>query len=292
MVNNVNTNPGALIALQNLTRITNQLEEVQRRVSTGLEVSSAKDNPALFALAQQQRAELGSIESVQQGLRIGVSTVDVALAAGESISDVLVEMRALASQAADPSISAENLTIVTDQYVALRDQITRLVDTAEIGGRNLIASGATDLTVVAGPDGATTINVGAEDLSVGGANLTISADADPFAAVVDDPDTVGVDESMTISEVAEAEIAAIEASISNVSTALGALGSGANSLELQNNILTRVSDALEISIGNLVDADLARESSRLQALQVQQQLAIQTLSIANAAPNSILALFA
>jgi len=292
MVNNVNTNPGALIALQNLTRISEQLEETQRRVSTGLEVSSAKDNPALFALAQKQRAELGSIESVQQGLRIGTSTVDVALAAGESISDVLVEMRAIASQATDPSISAEDLSLLNDQYSELRAQITRLIDTAEIGGRNLLASGGSDLVVVAGPDGGTTITVGAEDLSVGGANVTISTEATVFAARADDPATSGVDETATAAEVAAEEIAAIEASIDAVSNALGSLGAGGNSLELQNRILDRVSDALEVSIGNLVDADLARESSRLQALQVQQQLAIQTLSIANAAPNAILALFA
>ena len=292
MVNNINTNPGALIALQNLTRISERLEETQRRVSTGLEVSSARDNPALFALAQNQRAELGSIESVQQGLRIGTSTVDVALAAGESISDVLVEMRAIASQAADPTLSDADVDLLEDQYVALREQLTRLVDTAEIGGRNLIASGASDLTVVAGPDGDTTITVAAQDLSVGGANVTVSGSDDPFAAILDDPLTMGIDESLTRAQAAQAEIAAIEASIANVSNALGSLGSGANSLDLQNRILTRVSDALEVSIGNLVDADLARESSRLQALQVQQQLAIQTLSIANAAPNAILALFA
>ncbi len=288
MVNNVNTNPGALIALQNLTRISEQLEETQRRVSTGLEVSSAKDNPALFALAQKQRAELGSIEAVQQGLRIGTSTVDVALAAGESISDVLVEMRAIASQAADPSISTEDLALLNDQYSELRDQITRLIDTAEIGGRNLIASGGADLIVVAGPDGGTTITVGAQDLSVGGANVTISTETTVFAA----RDLDGDMSDETVAEVAQAEITAIEASIDAVSNALGSLGAGGNSLELQNRILDRVSDALEVSIGNLVDADLARESSRLQALQVQQQLAIQTLSIANAAPNAILALFA
>lgn len=292
MVNNVNTNPGALIALQNLTRISEQLEETQRRVATGLEVSSAKDNPALFALAQKQRAELGSIESVQQGLRIGTSTVDVALAAGESISDILVEMRAIASQAADPSVSAEDLALFNDQYNSFREQITRLIDTAEIGGRNLLASGGGDLIVVAGPDGGTTITVGAEDLSLGGANLTISTATTVFAARADDPGTGGVDETATAAEVAAEEIAAIEASIDAVSNALGSLGAGGNALELQNRILSRVSDALEVSIGNLVDADLARESSRLQALQVQQQLAIQTLSIANAAPNAILALFA
>ncbi|MEM8771126.1 MAG: flagellin [Pseudomonadota bacterium] len=291
MVNNVNTNPGALIALQNLTQISQRLEETQRRVSTGLEVSSARDNPALFALAQNQRAELGSIESVQQGIRIGTSTVDVALAAGESISDILVEMRAIASQAADPAVSTEDLAVLEDQYVALRDQISRLVDTAEIGGRNLLESGATDLSVVAGTDGTQTITVAAQDLSVGGANVTVSSDDTVFAAFVDTDLTDG-DDSLSITQVAQAEIAAIEASIGNVSRALGSLGAGANSLDLQNDILTRVSDALEVSIGNLVDADLARESSRLQALQVQQQLAIQTLSIANAAPNAILALFA
>lgn len=292
MVNNVNTNPGALIALQNLTRVSDQLAETQRRVSTGLEVSSARDNPALFALAQNQRAELGSIESVEQGLRVGVSTVDVALAAGESISDILVELRAIASQAADPTLADEDRTLLSEQFVALRDQLDRLVDTAEIGGRNLLASGASDLTVVAGPDGQTTITIAAQDLSVGGANVTISTEDDPFAAVADDPATVGVDESASAAEAAQGQIAAIEASIANVSRALGSLGAGSRSLELQGDILTRVSDALEISISNLVDADLARESSRLQALQVQQQLAIQTLSIANAAPNAILALFA
>lgn len=276
MVNNVNTNPGALIALQTLTRISDRLEEVQRRVSTGLEVSSAKDNPALFALAQKQRAELGSIESVQQGLRIGVSTVDVALASGESISDVLVEMRAIASQAADPSLSAENRTLLQNQYAEFSAQITRLVDSADIGGRNLIANGGLDLTVVASADGGSTITVAAQDLSVGGGIVDISADGSDLSTVAG----------------AQQELVDIEAAIDGLSIALGSLGAGSNSLGLQENILTRVSDALEVSIGNLVDADLARESTRLQALQVQQQLAIQTLSIANAAPNSILALFA
>lgn len=292
MVNTANTNPGALIALQNHTRITGRLEDAQRRVSTGLEVSTEQDYPALFALAQQQRAELGSIKSVQQGLRVGISTVDAALAAGESISEVLVGMRALASQAADPSLNAADLAVVSDQYIELRDHLTRLVDTAEFGGRNLLASGAGNMTLVAGPDGATSITVNAQDLSVGGANVTVSPSATPFAATPDDPVMSGGDESKTSSEVAQAELTAIEASIANVSTALGALGGGSNSLDLQNRILMRVSNALEISIGNLVDADLARERSSLQALQVQQQLAIQTLSITNTPPNTILALFA
>lgn len=276
MTTSINTNPGALVALQNLSSINDSLEETQRRVSTGLEISSAADNPALFALAQQQRAELGSVESIQQGLRIGQSTVDVALAAGDSISDILVELRNVAVQAADESIDADTRSILTERFISLRDQITRTVDSAEVGGRNLIANGASNLSLVASTDGATQITVNAQDLSLAGSNITIDATATPLAT----------------GAAAQAQIAAIETSITNVTNAVARLGNGSQALDLQEGLLSRVSDALEVSIGNLVDADLARESSRLQALQVQQQLAIQTLSIANAAPNSILALFA
>ncbi len=275
MVNNVSTNPGALVALQNLNRISDQLNDVQRRVSTGKQVSSAKDNPALYALAQKQRAELGSIESVQQGLRIGASAVDVAVAAGEGISDILIEMRAIASQASDASLGATERALLQDQYVALADQIDRLVDSATIGGRNLLDGTTATLTVNASTDGSSTIDID-------GYNLT---DASVLTI-----DKTGGD--LGAAATAATELADIDTTIDNLTNALAALGAGSHSLDLQGKLLSRVADALEISIGNLTDADLAKESSRLQALQVQQQLAIQTLSIANAAPNAILALFA
>lgn len=275
MVNNVSTNPGALVALQNLNRISAQLEDVQRRVSTGKQVSSAKDNPALYALAQKQRAELGSIESVQQGLRIGSSAVDVGVAAGEGISDILVQMRAIASQAADSSLGASERALLQDQYASLADQIGRLVDSATIGGRNLLDGTTTTLSVTASTDGASTIDIAGYNL-LDTSVLTISRDASDLGTAAG----------------AATELADIDASIDNLTNALASLGAGSKALTLQGNLLTRVADALEISIGNLTDADLAKESSRLQALQVQQQLAIQTLSIANAAPNAILALFA
>jgi flagellin len=275
MVNNVSTNPGALVALQNLNRITDQLENVQRRVSTGKQVSSAKDNPALYALAQKQRAELGSIESVQQGLRIGASAVDVALAAGEGISDILVQMRTIASQASDASLGAAERTLLQDQYAALGDQINRMIDSATIGGRNLLDGSTATMSVNASTDGSSTIDIDGYDLT-NASVLTI--------------DRTGAD--LATAGGAATEIADLDASIDALTNALAGLGGGSQALDLQGNLLSRIADSLEVSIGNLVDADLARESSRLQALQVQQQLAIQTLSIANAAPNAILALFA
>ena len=271
----INTNPGALVALQNLTRINDNLEDTQRRISTGLEVSSARDNPAIFALAQRQRAELGSIEAVQQGLRIAGSAVDVGLAAAESVSDILVDLRAIAAQAADASISAENRTLLQDQFVALTEQIGRLVDSADIGGRNLIDGSTATFSVLASADGSDTIDISGINLT----NTSVLSFTTTAAALTD-------------AATSTTTIGAIETSIDALSNALAGLGSGGQALDLQGSLLTRVGDALETSIGNLVDADLARESSRLQALQVQQQLAIQTLSIANAAPNSILALFA
>ena len=275
MVNNVSTNPGALVALQNLNRISDQLNDVQRRVSTGKNVSSAKDNPALYALAQKQRAEFGSIESVQQGLRIGSSAVDVAVAAGEGVSDILIQMRAIASQAADASLGASERALLQDQYAALGDQIDRLVNSATIGGRNLLDGTTATLTVNASTNGSSTIDID-------GYNLT---DASVLTI-----DKTGGDLSTAAG--AATELADIDTTIDNLTNALASLGAGSKSLDLQGKLLTRIADALEISIGNLTDADLAKESSRLQALQVQQQLAIQTLSIANAAPNAILALFA
>jgi flagellin len=208
-------------------------------------------------------------------LRIGSSAVDVAVAAGESVSDILVEMRAIASQAADASLGASERALLQDQYTALADQIGRLVDSATIGGRNLLNGTTATLTVNASTDGTSTIVIDGYNLTDASV-LTISRDAADLSTAAG----------------AATELADIDASIDNLTNSLAALGAGSKSLDLQGKLLTRIADALEISIGNLTDADLAKESSRLQALQVQQQLAIQTLSIANAAPNAILALFA
>ncbi|HNS86985.1 MAG TPA: flagellin, partial [Parvularculaceae bacterium] len=202
---------------------------------------------------------------------------DVAIAAGEGISDILVQMRAIASQASDPALGASERTLLQDQYVALADQVGRLVDSATIGGRNLLDGTTALLSVNASTDGSSTIDIDGYNLTSASTTvLTFDWDGSDLGSAAG----------------AATELADLDTSIDNLTSALAALGAGSNSLTLQGNLLSRVADALEISIGNLVDADLAKESSRLQALQVQQQLAIQTLSIANAAPNAILALFA
>ncbi len=270
----INTNPGAMIALQNLNQTNMDLQQVQQRINTGLAVSSAKDNGGVFAIAQSMRADVAGYKAVNQSLDLAQSTVDVALAGGEAISDLLVEMKEKALAASDSSLDAASRTALNADFTSLRDQISTIVANAEFNGTNLIANGATDITALANADGSNVITIGAEDLSLTGSTLTIAT-------------TTQIN---TVTNAAAAATA-IETSLNNLNASLARLGTGSKSLEIHSSFVGKLSDALEKGIGNLVDADLAKESARLQSLQVKQQLGIQALSIANSAPSSILGYF-
>ena len=270
----INTNPGAMIALQNLNRTNMDLQEVQQRINTGLEVSSAKDNGGVFAIAQSMRADVGGYKAVTQSLDLATSTVDVAIAAGEAVSDLLVEMKEKALAASDASLDAASRTALNADFTALRDQITTIVSNAEFNGTNLISNGAGNITALANADGSNSITVQSEDLSLTGSTLTIAV-------------TTQINTVTNASNAASA----IGTSLDNLNASLARLGTGSKSLEIHKTFVGKLSDALEKGIGNLVDADLARESARLQSLQVKQQLGIQALSIANSAPSTILGFF-
>ncbi len=270
----INTNPGAMIALQNLNKTNMDLQQVQQRINTGLAVSSAKDNGGVYAIAQSMRADVGGYKAVTQSLDLAQSTTDVALAGGEAISDLLVEMKEKALAAADTSLDSASRTALNEDFQALRDQISTIVENAEFNGTNLISNGATDITALANSDGSNVITIGAEDLSLTGSTLTIAA-------------TTQIDTATNASNAASA----IGTSLDNLNSALARLGTGSKALEIHKTFVGKLSDTLEKGIGNLVDADLAKESARLQSLQVKQQLGIQALSIANSAPSSILGYF-
>jgi len=270
--NSVNTNPGAFIALQNLNKTNMELTTVQNRINTGLKVASAKDNGGIFAIAQSMRADVGGYEAVQNSLNRAQSTVDVGLAAGEAISDLLIEMKSKALAASDVSLDTASRDALDADFTALRDQITTIVENAEFNGTNLINGSVTGgFVALANADGSNTITVDDEDLSLSGTIVTLGAS--------DDIDT---------QTEASAAVTTIETSLNNLNNALSRLGTGSKSLEIHSNFVTKLSDELEVGIGNLVDADLARESARLQSLQVKQQLGIQALAIANQAPQTIL----
>ncbi|MEM8985464.1 MAG: flagellin [Pseudomonadota bacterium] len=275
MTTSINTNAGALIALQNLTGTNRDLATVQQRINTGLAVASAKDDGAIFAIAQSQRAEVQSLNAVSQSLNRGISAVDVALAAGEAISDILVDLKEKALSASDASLDADSRTALNTDFVALRDQIQQVLDNAEFNGLNLLNGTTTGIVALASSDGSSTITVQDEDLSLSGSIISVTTSAT----------------SINTATKAAAAITTVENSLNAVNQALARLGTSSKALEVQDTFVTKISDTLQVGIGNLVDADLATESARLQSLQVKQQLGIQALSIANQAPSTILALF-
>ncbi|MGJ3230579.1 MAG: flagellin [Oceanicaulis sp.] len=269
----INTNPGAMIALQNLNKTNSELQTVQQRINTGLAISSAKDNGGIYAIAQSMRSDVGGYRAITQSLDLAASTTDVALAAGEAISDLLVEMKEKALAGGDSSLDTASRSALNEDFKALRDQIGTIVANAEFNGKNLINNGGTDLTVITSVNGST-MTVQAEDLSLTGGTLTITAGTE-FATATD----------------AQNVVVDIEDSLDNLNEALARMGTGSKAIAINKTFVGKLSDALEKGIGNLVDADLAKESARLQSLQVKQQLGIQALSIANSAPSSILGYF-
>ncbi|MBR9825826.1 MAG: flagellin [Alphaproteobacteria bacterium] len=270
----INTNAGAMVALQNLNSTNREMQEVQSRINTGLAVASAKDNGGVFAIAQKMRSDVNGYAAVGTSLDLAASTTDVALAAGEAISDLLVEMKEKALAAADSSLDTSSRAALNEDFKSLRDQIGTIVANAEFNGTNLINNSVTSISALANADGSNSIRISDENLSLGGGVVTLAATAS-FATAGD----------------ASTIVTTIETSLDNLNQSLARLGTGSKSLEVHKDFVGKLSDALEKGIGNLVDADLAKESARLQSLQVKQQLGVQALSIANSAPSTILGYF-
>jgi len=273
-LNSVNTNVGALIALQNLNTTTTELQQVQGRINTGKKVASAKDNGAVWAIAQSQRATSNALNAVKASLQRGQSTIDVAMAAGETVSDLLSQMKEKALAAADTSLTASARSALNEDFKSLRDQITTITSNADFDGTNMIKASGNSIYALANSAGTSKITVAAQSLALGGANVTVATTG-----------TIGT------ATQASAMIATVNTSIDNVGAALAKLGTGSKALDSHLTFISKLQDALDAGIGNLVDADLAKESARLQALQTKQQLGIQALSIANSASSSLLGLF-
>ena len=270
----VNTKYGAMVALQQLNSTNMSLTETQSRINTGLKVASAKDNGAIYAIAQGMRADVKGYGVVLESLGRANSTVDVAIAAGSAISDLLIDMKEKALGASDESLTATQRSAFNEDFKALRDQIATIVANAEFNGVNLINGSTAEITAFANADGTANITVLDENLSLSGSIVTLSSTA-----------------SMGTASIASGYVATIEASLNNLNQALARLGTASKALTIHSTFVTKLSDSLEAGIGNLVDADMARESAKLQALQTKQQLGVQALSIANSAPQIINSLF-
>jgi flagellin len=275
MTISVHTNQAALIALQNLNKTSSDLTNVQNRISTGLKVNDAKDNASVWAIAQGQRADIGALGAVKMSLDRATSITDVTLAAGQSVSDLLVQIKAKIVAAMDPSIDTQSRTALNSDFQSLMKQIAQVVDSATFDGANILnGSLAAPIQFIASADAQSFITLSVKDMTLSGSIMSL-----------------GFAESLGTVTAATAALTLLNTSLDAVNQALGEIGSQAKQIEAHNTFVNKLNDVLETGVGNLVDADVAKESARLQALQVQQQLGAQALSIANTAPQIILSLF-
>ncbi len=274
MTNSVNSNPGALIALQNLNATQQELAQTQNRISTGLRVASAKDDGAIYAIAQSQKATSNALNAVTDSLQRASSTIDVSLAAGQTVTDLLSQLKEKALAASDSSLDTASRSALNEDFKSIRDQITKTISNADFNGANLLKSGATDIAAIANSDGTAKLTARAESLALGGAIITLTATA-----------TIGTVTTAT------AAIATVTTSLTNTTAALARLGTDSKAFASHMTFVGKLQDALDTGVSNLVDADMAKESAKLQALQTKQQLGVQALSIANQSTQGILSLF-
>ncbi|WP_018995734.1 flagellin [Hirschia maritima] len=275
MVNGVNNNAQSLAALQNLNATNKSLEETTDRISSGLKVADAKDNAAIFSVAQSLRGEHAAYDVIQVSLDRSKSVSDVAIAAGETASDILIQLRDKALSATK-DIDASSRAAFQEDFNSLLVQFEKIVGSAEFDGVNLLDnSNPGGLEFIADASASTTLRLDAEDFSFGGPNIII----DPATHDLSDPVN------------ATAALDAIKSSITNVNGALARLGGSSQKIDNHANFVTRLQDVITEGVGELVDADLGKESAILQSLQVKQQLGVQAMSIANQAPQAILSLF-
>ena len=415
MASSINTNNAAQIALQTLNATSQSLAHVQDRVSTGLKIATARDDSAIYSIAQNLRSTRSALDSVTNSLNRGKSALDVANTAGTAISDLLTQAQQSILAASDKSLDQQSRNSYQQKYASLLSQVTTYINNANFNGANLLNGSVATYSVLANEDGSQTIQVPGQNLTVatgysggssgtystvagaaagpgiaafgsritaastftvsvdGGAAVTVNlsatggsngngtySTADLVAAVNGTTGLAGVAsvdangglkltsptnatataiavaggtgtlvpgtlaaqlglsslagsaqsiptaytetggggailvsglESFTATSNYTDLISKIKASINNVSSALGSLGASANAITNHINFVSKLQDSLTTGIGNLVDADVAKESAALQALQVKQQLGAQALSIANQSPQILLSLF-
>ncbi len=335
MTNSINTNEAALLALQSLTAINSDLESTQTRISTGLEIASAADNGALFAIAEGLRGELGIRDSIGSQLNFGQSVTGVALAGAESLSDNLNIFAATLTDLGNGGLSTANADLLVTRLGDIVLDLSASINNSVFNGINLLGGTSSDatqsVTVVGNVDGTTIVvsaglvasdstlaftQAGSAD-AVGGftgfnsflttlsgavASLRTAVDTGNVASAatallaglagLSAGDTAGAAALFSDNDSsATGQLNALQQFQSAISVVLNNLGSIDTRLENQIEFNQALADATEVGLGALVDADLARESAELQALQIQQQLATSSLGIANAAPSILLGLF-
>ncbi len=269
-MSSINTNVGALVALRNLNATNSALEMTQDRVSTGYKVIGPKDDASSFSIAQGLRADLKAFEAVQQSLSSGRGVVAAAIAGATSVSDLLADIKKKVIESSNPANTATQQSILAADFNSMLTQLNTFVSNAVYNGRNLLSTGSATVSITSTITGGQLSITNAS--SLGGVSTALSGGVATTAAAL-------------------SLLTAVSAQELVIGTALGTLGANAKNIEFLSTFTKTLADAVTEGLGSLVDADLAKESAKLQALQVKQQLGVQALGIANQRPQVLLSLF-
>jgi flagellin len=307
----INTNFAAMTALQSLKSTNESLLQTQNRISTGFRVATAEDNAGYWSIATTMRSDNKALSAVQDALGLGAAKVDVAYTAMSKAVDVVTEIKAKLVAAREPGVDKAKLQ---SELGALQGQLKSMADSATFSGENWLSvdSSAASYTVTRSVVSAFTraadgsISIGLIDIDTSATKLydssaaaagILDATRDATGAIAAAGTSIAAMNISTLTTSA-ADVATLEgyikgadAGIQEMTDSATSLGAVKQRINLQKSFVDALSDAIDRGVSQLVDADMNEESTRLQALQVKQQLGIQSLSIANQSSQSILSLF-
>jgi flagellin len=300
------TNNASMVALQTLRQTSTSLQMTQEHISTGMRVANAADNAAYWSIATTMKSDNAALSAVQDALNLGAATVDVATAAMNATKDIVVQIKSKLVAAAEPGIDR---TKIQSEITALQTELKSVADSATFSGQNWLSvdSGAAGYgatrSVIASfnRDSAGVISIGKIDVDITSTKLF---DANGQLGLIDKTRTSGATtgalatlniSALTDSTADQATLTSYikiaDATLGDVTSAASNLGAAKSRVSTQQDFIAKLVDAISSGVGALVDADMNKESTRLQALQVQQQLGVQSLSIANQNSQLILKLF-
>ena len=310
-MSSINTNVAAMTALQSLTATNKSLTETQNRISTGFRVADASDNAAYWSIATTMRSDNAAMSTVQDALGLGAATVDVAYTGINSAIKVVDQIKSKLVAARQPGVDRGK---IQSEITELQSQLRGVAESASFSGENWLSvdSGAATYnaskSIVASfsrTGGA--VSIGTIDIDVGGTKLFDAADQSGILDVADTTTNGGVDysvagstDALNISALTDSDddladleqmIGYVDSAISSMTDSATALGAAKARIGIQQDFVKGLMDAIGRGVGQLVDADMNEESTKLQALQVKQQLGVQALSIANSSSQTILSLF-
>ena len=280
MAFSIQTNISSLIALSNFGKASTELDNISEVISTGLNISSSKDDSSNFSIAQGIRGEVKSIDAVIRGINNAKGIAKVAISGATAVSNLFQDIRQRVTEGSNPANTAAQQLLMQNDYTSLLQQMRQFMENSEFNGVNILIETNVPFNTIVGAvnDVEVLKDLQGTSLTLEGQRLDLS-----YALLLQEDITTATNASQTLAVLLQEE--------RRVNNAIASLGSNFRALEQQTRYLEILKDVTETGLGNIVDADMARASAKLTSSQVRKELAARTLSIANQSPEVFLGLF-